>query len=227
MAISVVISAHASFASGGTSQTLAIDCTGCDFLLALPGWRNNGPQNITGITYAGAAMTSKFNINDNSIFFGGGIAGFYKAVPATGSNNCVVSFDAALTGNSLILVGLTGVDTFNGAHVPADRDAGQANVSATISSAVSNLVIAVAAFKGGTDIAATITGGQTTITTEAGGGAGNDQIEMECSYEAGAASVTCSYSYTPTSTYDAGIVLLDLVPSAGGGGSNSIAWIRA
>lgn len=87
-----------------TSITKAHTCTGLNRLLVAFGFVNQG-YGVTGITYAGVAMTlmqTAINGNDR-------IASFYLVAPATGTNNAVLSLGGAGSGSCIAMESLTGV----------------------------------------------------------------------------------------------------------------------
>lgn len=221
MAVAVVASNSGNNATS-SSITVALDATGANFLEAVVSWREDGgTPTLTGITQAGNAMTSRFNVVDDSIIFGMGFAKFYIANPTAGSQNVVATLSGATpAGMTMTVVAFSGVDTaspYRGSLVSDVNDGGAANVSATISSDAADLVVGTAGFRGGTSTTPTITGGQTSIVSNAGVDGGGETPYLATFYEAGAASVTCSYSYSPTGTYNAGIILDSLQAAAAGG----------
>lgn len=193
------------------TQTLAVDCTGGNCLLVFTGWRRNNSQDLSTVTYNGVSMTSVYN--DTATLTGGGFSCHRLVAPASGSNNVVATYTPNdLNSAAILAVVLSGVDqtTPISASGVAAHSGGASTVTVDIASAAGKLVIGCGVFRGGTDTTPTIGAGQTNIDTEAGFDAGSDEIALACSSEPGAGTVTFSYTYTPTATYDAAIGAVSL-----------------
>lgn len=102
-------------ASSVLTVTRAHTCTGANgALVVVFNMGGNGAATVTGVTYAGAAMTQLWQLDSS-----GGVearsSGWIKIGPATGANNIVVtvSANAASYGAGLCATSWTGVDQGN------------------------------------------------------------------------------------------------------------------
>jgi hypothetical protein len=227
MAIALVRAVAQHF-GGGPTDTLAIDGTGdgngnyCLFVFTHR--RRNADQDVSGITYAGNAMTSGYNLT-TGIGSGQGGACFRLLAPTTGSNNIVVSTSPDNVGSAIIAVLLSGVDqtTPIASTGSADDSSGASTVTVNATAAAGTWAIGAAGFRGGTLVTPTIGAGQTSLATTAGFGADDGYIAMAASYEVGAGGThTLSYTYAPTASFNAGIGYIVVNPAAGGGGGSNV-----
>ena len=79
--------------TAGTPHTFSHTCTGTDRVLYVFGHDTNtaGPTIVTGVTYAGVAMTKVVELDANASFNDRAITMWRLVAPATGANNVVVS----------------------------------------------------------------------------------------------------------------------------------------
>jgi hypothetical protein len=94
MAIATDAASTAGVPGNATSATWTHVCTGSNLFLwvAIEVTENINAPNVTGVTYAGAALTKAGSITDASGLVG--TYAYYKFGPATGSNSIVVSLSA-------------------------------------------------------------------------------------------------------------------------------------
>ena len=93
----------------GTSLTFAHTCTGADRALVVGIFVNSTTDHITGVTYAGSAMTRQSTVSTGNV---GRIYIYTLLAPASGANNVVVS--SASTTFSAGAVSFTGVGAVSG-----------------------------------------------------------------------------------------------------------------
>jgi hypothetical protein len=225
MAISIIRSLSGSYTNDGPTQTLAFDCTGdgngnyC--LVVFVGNATNVDQILTGATYNGVSMTARYN--DKLDAYGGNLACFRLLNPTSGTNNIVITWDVN-SGCSMIALMLSGVDqtTPITAHEITVPGAPYDTQTATVASATGELVIDCASFRGGTDVTTTIGAGQTLILKEAGFGGTAVSTQLSCSYEAGAATNTMSWTYAPSATYNSIMGAFSFKNATGGGPSTVV-----
>jgi hypothetical protein len=96
----------------GTSQIWSHTCSGTNRILFVEAFNAGGGDILTGVTYAGVAMTlvNKVTIDSQSTQL------FYLVAPATGTNNVVVSYSA-----STII--LSNASSYTGANQSGQPDA--------------------------------------------------------------------------------------------------------
>ena len=88
MAIAFDATAQGYQPAGQTTDTFSHTCTGSNLILFVAAWIiNSGGNDITGVTYAGAAMT----LVDTRVFGVTTMKLFVKFGPATGANNVVIT----------------------------------------------------------------------------------------------------------------------------------------
>lgn len=96
-------------ATSGSSDTWAHTVTGANPALAVV-CMNNSSETTTGVTYAGVAMTNAGNAFDSGE--GHRLTLFTLLAPATGANNVIASFSAAVGQKRCTALSGTGVGTF-------------------------------------------------------------------------------------------------------------------
>lgn len=177
-------------ADNGTLLSFAHTCTGSDRVLIVTAGALGFPPAaaITGITYAGVAMTQAWSVAHTQVDSLEMVSeGWYLIAPATGSNNVVVSFNSAdeLWASA---TSFTGADQSVPLGTPVTGQAASVTPSVTVSSAPGEIVIDG------------LRAGQPTITVGAGQTSRNEQENINfssaggSSTEPGAASVTMSWS---------------------------------
>lgn len=215
MAIALIGSQHNSFASGGASQTQAFDATGADFLVVAVAQFDND-VNISGITYAGAAMT--FQVSDQTDGAAGAherVAIYTRIAPTTGSNNVVVSFSPSNQyGCDLTMTSWSGVHQ----TVPVGNVNGKYKENTDITSPYT-LTLTISAGSVAVDglfiNSTTITkdAAQTGIINDPDAGTAE---RIGASYKAGATS-NMAWTYTGSPTR-AALAAIEILPVGAGGG---------
>lgn len=195
--MAVAVDAVAFDKGTSTSITFAHTCTGANLALYVI-VEERYASAVTGVTYNGVAMTQK-SYNDpgaNSIVQ----KVFELLAPATGAHNVVVT--ASATRNLLCTaISLTGVDqtTPTGTYVNTNGGAGTA-ISDVVTSATGEIVIDAVTIMENTASTATLTvgAGQTQRSNQEQVSGGNGLVGA-VSTEAGAASVTMSWTASAAS----------------------------
>lgn len=197
----------ASEGTGASPLTIAHTTSGSDRVLYVKVTHTSGDSSVTAITdvtYNGVSCALKFEEVPNRE-----CAVYRLVAPATGANNVVVTW----TGGSnmyAIVESYTGVDQTTPDDAHTTIDAGGTSASGSTSSAVGDMVTdCVVSASGITGL----TVGASQTETHQQIGAGTDS--MGASYEAGAASVTMSWSWTGFSSY--GHWRWNIRQSSGGG----------
>lgn len=90
----------------GTSITLSHTCTGSSRLLIAAVRDDSGSDTLTGVTYAGVAMTQIAKINHTAASVW--LYMYYLVAPATGANNIVASFSGGAANHQLAGSSYTG-----------------------------------------------------------------------------------------------------------------------
>jgi hypothetical protein len=113
--------------AGVATITTAADCTGCDLLTVSVSY-DPAADTLSGITYAGAAMTL---VDSNTVGANVKVATYKKTGPATGSNNIVVTFTAAVN-----VTCMAGWQAFNGTDQTTPLGAAQKATGTSTSASV-------------------------------------------------------------------------------------------
>ena len=165
-------------------------------------------ESISGVTYNGVSMTA-VETGETHIRL------YALANPATGANNVVVTTSGGDGAIVAVAASYTGVDqttAYDG--VQASLTGGTAP-SVTVTSATDNLVVGMSGVKDNSGHAVQTAGaGQTSR-----GSITQDGAYVILSDEAGAASVTHSYTRTDGAFYSQNIVGVNVIAAAGGGGA--------
>lgn len=219
----VVASQPGSSTSNAAPGAVSISGTGANCLVVFVAWRAGSGQTLNAVTYNSVSMTQVFNVSDGSVLTGGGLACFRLVNPASGSNDVATSWSANPAASATVAIMLSDVDTTTpvNASGTAAQNANYDLVTVDVASATGGLVLGAGCWRGGSDAGLTLTlgAGQTGIATVSSG-ATYDDIRLATSYEAGAATVTTSWTYAPALSYDGGIGSVAL--NAGAGGASSI-----
>ncbi len=192
-----VITANVAKAQGptsGTTITQAVDCTGATCLVVDVTLFPSGTLSGQSATYNGVSMTQEAMVDP---FSGSTVrtVRFILKSPATGSNNVVVTITGTtLTKSEIGCIPLSGVNTgtATGTTVTANDTTGTSGTAtATVTSAVGELVLAFVLVNNAP--ALTPGGGQTNIYSVTNVAAEVQSVDSK----AGAASVACSWTFTP------------------------------
>lgn len=205
--------------ASNNSATLALTfshtCSGSDRLLLVS---CHGADQSFSVTYNGVAMTELYDGTPGSPFKF--IAVYALVAPATGANDVVIT----RSGSTPVIAGAvsyTGVDqTTPYDSIDVVTNTGTA-VSNGVSSAANDLVVDFVAAN--RDAAQTVGASQ---TARVNAGNGDEFMWIGISEEAGAGTVTMSWTLDTSSAWTAAGLNLN-VAAGGGGGGNSIAWITA
>lgn len=179
------------FTSAGSSTTLSHTTSGANRgLLVFVGIETAlGAPTVSSVTYAGVSMTL---VRSDAVASGSVRSEIWKlAAPASGANNIVVTLSAAadhaVAGQSYNNVHADVVSNHNGVALTTG------NPSVAVTSAVGELVADIThSQRDNTDAQISPGAGQTQRWTQ---GAGDNRPRAKGSTEAGAASVTMSWSY--------------------------------
>lgn len=117
MAIAFDAATGPNYSASGTTNTFAHTCTGSDrILFVVAAHHNTVPaSSVTGITYAGVAMTLLRTYQSSNAKFDL----YYLVAPATGSNNVVITMDIS-DASIGIAASYTGVDQTSPIDVSGD-----------------------------------------------------------------------------------------------------------
>jgi hypothetical protein len=195
--------ASIAWTDNSTTKTLAVDCTGADFLIVFVAWRNTGTTTLSAFTYNGVAMTRV-----GSVFTSASprqdVDIFYLVAPASGSHNFSVTASAAIggAGNDGVIYAhaCSGVDSGTpiGTAVAFEAISPFSALDIALSAATGDLCIDVA-FVNGTTSSFTADAGQTATGTVAA----SSVCDVNSSREAGAASVAMGWDYAPSASFNA------------------------
>ncbi len=177
------------------------------------GWRNSTVGSISTITYNGAGLTLVTGQTRGSAR----VEIWGLVAPDTGPNNVVITHSAGFdNGCTALAISHTGVDQTTPWGTPATATSTTGNPTVNVSSASGELVIDIEiGVASGT--VHTVGAGQ---TQELNQQAGNASAKVGSSTEAGAATVTMSWSYNISPGW--AIAAVPLKPDTGGGGGTTI-----
>ena len=206
--MAIAFDAYTQIVTGsGTSQTLAHTCTGTDRFLVV-GVLKQGNTNVTGVTYAGVAMTFACGLKNSLASANELVELWVLANPASGSNNIIASFAAA--GTSVL-----SATSFTGCAQTGQPDSSNtlAQGSATTSYSVSTTTIAdnswlVGYFRANSG---TFTAGSNTTIRETG----FTQIKMTDSNAAMTPAGSYSQNATLSSSLTGNMLIISISPSTG------------
>ena len=125
MAISLDSTSNSGVLATVSSNTYSHTCTGSNLVLIVTvetrgGIVGDADVPVSGITYAGAALTkARSDYNDNNFRTGSEI--WYKVNPATGVNNIITTWTGTVEHAGVIAISLTGVDQTNPIGASAGR----------------------------------------------------------------------------------------------------------
>ena len=192
--------------------SFAHTCTGSNRCLIFGAGFFSGSMTITTMTYNSVGMTAGGAIETDG--GGGGTVIYYLKAPATGSNTVLCVFNSSAGGGGSGASSYTGVDQTT--PVSGFNSANGANSSAPtvdITSATGDMVVdSMEYYDAGGDWTIAADGGQTQIYDVEDGG---QQTNAAGSYEAGAGTVTMSWTISEET--DWAIVALNLEAAAAGG----------
>lgn len=190
--------------AAGTSETWSHTTSGSDRAIFVVS-TGNGKTFSSAPTYNGVSLTALETTNGRMRAWG-------LAAPATGANNVVLAWSAGGGGNASISVSYTGVDQttpYDGVQVDASATT---SPSVSVTSATGDLV---AGFTGNVAISLGQSVGADQ-TARAGGNLTGTNVATLYSDEAGASSVT--HSYSRDSTFLDQLLVAWNINAAGGGG---------
>jgi len=191
--MSIARDATASHTSYGTahSHTHTVTAAGGDrILIAFLGfWFPDGTRACSGMAYGGESLT----IDDNVGAINGRLYVAHLVNPPTGANTITAWTTGASIYGTLMTVSYTGVDTTDPIGTIAKSTFTATSVSNDVT-AGDKWVVVDCAHKQDTDDPGTPGAGQTSIVGPRSGGTGSGRPACECSEEAGAPSVTMSWS---------------------------------
>ena len=180
-------------------------------------WDPLGQTSVSSVTYGGAALARVTGLTPPNQAGGGLVDIWYRLAPVEGTANIVVTLADV---HAILLTGavdFTGVDQTTPFGTPATATGTAATITVNVSSATGELVVdAVKAFR--TGHTALSPGADQTEQFDINSGATDSHA---ASTEAGATTVTMSWTYTDgvATDYAWAIAGVALKPAAGGGGS--------
>jgi uncharacterized repeat protein (TIGR01451 family) len=184
--------------------------TGNQRLLVVAVTIRNGINLASGVTYGGTALTSLGSTQNSDGLVH--VQMYYLKNPPSGTANVTVSL-LGLTNAAAGAMSFSGVDpinTFGAISSDSSTGTGTTDPSTTVASATNNLVIDAVALEGSAG-ALTVGGGQTQRWTATTGGAATN-IRGVGSTEAGAASVTMSWTKANTAKWAIMAVSINVDP---------------
>lgn len=189
--MAIAFDASSSVQSGGNSDiTLSHTCTGSDRLLMVGISTEYGGVTPSGVTYNGVAMTQVGSAVINTDSFANAQLHVYRLIaPASGANNIVASFSGPPGDRGVVGVSFTGVDQttpLGTAQTGTQNNTSSPSKDCT-SGATGDLIVDFQAAH--SDLGSATAGSGQTSRAQALGGR-----DVICSTEAGAASVTMSWS---------------------------------
>ena len=180
--MAVTVDAFASATGLNITLTFSHTCSGTERYLVVGVSRGLSPGTITGVTYAGVAMTSiGTSAGATLVHLWGLIA------PATGANDVVVTASAA--GNGIV----AGAISYNGVDqtTPNSGFAAAGALTVNVTSAVNDMVMDTVSSDGGS---AYTPGANQTERWDVAQTGGGDSFSGAGSHEAGQATVTMSWT---------------------------------
>lgn len=180
----------------GTSLTISHTCTGSDRALYAVVSHTPGDTDVSGVTatYNGTTMDVLFT--DTTTHSSRHVRAFRLVAPSTGTNNVVFSWSGN-AGMAAICASFTGVDQTDpdDTQVLTDGGGGATSSSRSVTSATGDMVMDVLVLSNNAS-AITVSGTNTEINQIDPTGGSDDPNAIAASYEAGAATVTPSWSWT-------------------------------
>lgn len=181
MAIAHDASTTDQFGGGHSSRTFAHTVSGSDLILFVKvGCYQNAGQTVTGITYNGVALTKVDAQNQGTNTIRAEL--WYLVAPATGANNVIVTWSAAVASASYCATSYTGVNQTTPLGTSAKTSGTGTAVSLAVSSATGEVVVDSLAWRRDGSPTMTVGGSQTqrhNVLVSAGssfnGGASSDQ----------------------------------------------------
>jgi hypothetical protein len=176
--------------AGAISNTHAHTCTGSQLYLVVA-TTNSGNFAVSTVTYNGVTMQFLGSLS-------GGTAVSTElwglVNPATGAHNVVVTF-ASSCRHAVTSCSYTGVDPTTPTGTVGSGTASSGSPLATVSSAVGEVVVDAAGYKGANTITATVDASQTQRIQQLGAvGAATNEVNLCASDKAGAASITMKWT---------------------------------
>ena len=193
------------------SLTIAHTCAGSNLVLVVDVRVSDLTTTVTGITYNGVALTK---IDSQTAPAGRSIEKWYLINPATGANNCVISLSASPGSVRGDVRSYTDVHQTTAIGTPAKASGTSTAPTVNVTSATDERVVDGIAHAN-----------NTTQTVGAGQTQRGSQTGMATSEEAGAASVTMSW--TLAGSEDWAIIAVALKPAAAASFDPSTALLPA
>lgn len=192
---------------GCSSITISHTCSGADrLILVCVSYDPDDFETITGVTYNGVSLSSQIQVNEGDDAHA---EIFTLVAPATGANDAVVTFSAALRRQAVVgVISLTGVDQSTPVTATASGNGLAGSSSINVASATDELVIDC------------IAGEQTTSFTAGAGQTERWNLNDSSftygagSTEPGATTTTMSWTFGSSDYY--AHVAVSVAPSAGG-----------
>ena len=190
----------------GTSYTLAHTCTGTDLWLVVMAQRWGAGAIVLTATYNGVAMSQLWYVAAHKRVFG-------LVAPATGANNIVITSDSDPDEILVVAASYTGVhQTTPYTDLTTDVTV-TATPSISVPSAAGDVVVG-GCFTAHNTSALTFTAGADQTERVDAAGSGVNYMSTTISDEAGAGSVTHSYTVSATPFYDSDIWGVSVNPAA-------------